>query len=49
MDVGNMGVAEWVEDDMVLIKRIAVLEEMGFSVTLNHEDDFVEFIVRKRS
>jgi hypothetical protein len=44
-----MGIAEWVKDDMVLIKRIAVLEEMGFSVTLNHEGDFVELIVRKRS
>ena len=43
-----MGVAEWAKDNIELIKRIAVLEEMGFSVTLTHEDDFVELIVRKR-
>jgi len=44
-----MGIAEWAKDHIELIRRIAVLEELGFSVTLTHEDDFVAFTVRKRS
>ncbi len=43
-----MEVAEWAKDHIELIKRIADLEELGFSVTLSHEDDPVAFTVRKR-
>jgi len=43
-----MEVAEWTKDHIELIKRIAVLEELGFSVTLSHDDDLVAFTVRKR-
>ena len=47
-EVLKMGVKEWAEENIELIKRIAFLEEIGFSVTMNHYEDCIELIVRRR-
>ncbi len=44
-----MKLAEWTTKHLDLIKRASMLEELGFSVSLNPSHEYVEFIIRKRT
>jgi hypothetical protein len=46
--IETMGVKEWAQMNVELIRRVTALEEAGYAVTVNHVQNDVELVVRRR-